>query len=114
MRRAAKRDVVEAECVSVYRAAGWSWQPINQPGAPDGIVARGVAIYLVEHKSPGAAVTPAQARWRREWRGPVVVTVTCAREALALVSPGPSSAWEAAHEPSAPLPAGKDLNGNPP
>lgn len=95
MRRAAKVDNGHAAMVAELRAMGWAVADLSGAGGgvPDLLVsvgqslpfaparkARGVLTageaYMVEVKSKGGELTPAQQEWIWQFRGPLIVAET--------------------------------------
>lgn len=85
MRRAARRDEVEAEIVEVLRAAGCSVTFLNGRDCPDLLVGIRGQNLLVENKTGKAKLRPGQERFRSTWRGAPVVILRSVDDALALV-----------------------------
>lgn len=86
MRHAAKRDAVEAAIVEALERCGMIVLRLSDPGIPDLLVGRHFygnepSWRLIEVKSPGKSLTPAQERLRERAWFPVVETV---EEALAV------------------------------
>ena len=97
MRRAARRDVMEADIVQALRSVGASVTRINQEGLFDLLVGyRGVTT-LVEVKTPsrkdgkaqtratGTELSVAQQKWLESWRGGPAVVVRSMTDALQAV-----------------------------
>jgi Holliday junction resolvase len=86
MRRAAKRDVSEPEIVTTLRDAGFSVQPISQPGLPDLLVGFRRRTFLVECKSSdkgyGAKLNPLQQKFADRWAGTPIVILRSATDAM--------------------------------
>jgi hypothetical protein len=84
-RRAARRDGNEPEIVEVFIRSGCSWLPMSRKGAPDGIVALGQAMALVEIKGYAGQLTDDQIAWHRAWKGPPPVICRSVDDALRVV-----------------------------
>lgn len=81
MRRAGRKDFVQAQIVSALRAIGVTVRVVNQEGLPDLLVhSRGI-WRVVECKQPGEPLTDAQQRLYDEAPYPIVHSIA---EALAL------------------------------
>jgi hypothetical protein len=82
-RYAARVDNTQAEIVAALRGVGASVQSLAcvGGGVPDLLVSFRGRTYLLELKSPGGRLTPAEADWIACWRGPVAVVASVA-EAL--------------------------------
>ena len=78
MRLAAKRDKGESEVVAALRAIGATVTPISATGVPDLLVGIAGHNVLLETKSAGETLTPAQKRWHADWRGKAHVVYTVA------------------------------------
>jgi Holliday junction resolvase len=87
MRWAAQRDKAEPAVVQALQLAGWAVERVSAPGFPDLLcVRRGVAV-LLEVKSQGGRMKPAQVQLHARLRvaGLTVAIVTTPEEALAAV-----------------------------
>lgn len=89
MRRAAKIDRNQPEIVQALRRAGCFVQSLaaTGKGVPDLLWARAGRMGLLEvkdaQKPPSARqLTPDQAQWHAEWRGPAVAIVETVEQAL--------------------------------
>lgn len=85
MRRAARRDEVEAEIVEVLRAAGCSVTFLNGKDVPDLLVGLRGQTIVAEVKTGKKALRPGQAEWHAAWRGSKPVILRSVDDALALV-----------------------------
>ena len=91
-RRACKVDSGQADIVAALRRSGWAVQLLHRAGdgVPDLLLSDGPPLAeppdpkvrgvltagwcaLVELKTPGGRLTPAQVRWAAAFRGPLVV-----------------------------------------
>lgn len=91
MRWAAQRDEAEPAVVQALELAGWTVERVSAPGFPDLLcVRRGVAV-LLEVKSKGGRMKPAQVQLHARLRtaGLVVAIVTTPEEALDAVAGKP-------------------------
>jgi hypothetical protein len=76
MRRAAKIDTTQNAIVDALLAAGCKVQSLAQVGCgvPDLLVMTpDRVLWLLEAKSPGGSLTPAQVKWQGWWGGVLVV-----------------------------------------
>jgi hypothetical protein len=86
LRRAAKRDDVEAEILDAWKAAGGDYICINAKGKPDVLLWHQITGFLlVENKSRHGKMTPAQIDWQTLWRGPKPVILRSVQDAMALL-----------------------------
>jgi len=86
MRRAARLDVVQPEIVDGLLAMGYKLQSLSAVGmgVPDLLVKKpDGTLMLLEVKTPGGTLTPAQKRWMAWW-GPVPVVETLDEAIIAL------------------------------
>jgi hypothetical protein len=60
MRRAARIDTTAKQLIAVVKACGAKYLPLN--GVIDGVVLSRGKVWLVDWKSPGGTLTPAQAK----------------------------------------------------
>lgn len=93
MRRASKVDANQPEIVAALRKAGATVQHLHAvgQGCPDILVGwRGLTVLmeLKDGSKPASArkLTPDQVRWRKEWNGGPIYTVTCSGAAIRLLS----------------------------
>jgi hypothetical protein len=90
MRRAGRKDVVQAEIVDALEDIGITVVITNNPAEPDLLTHSRGHWLPIEVKSPGGKLTPKQAQLYQQAPFPIVSTV---EEALALfgvrVSPSP-------------------------
>jgi hypothetical protein len=86
MRRAAKRDATEPAIIDALQRAGCRVQPLSQDGVPDLLVRGPKGWALLEVKSPGGRLTPAQRQWRQTYG--VVPIVQTPDEAIRAVLGG--------------------------
>lgn len=76
MRRAAKRDKNEPDCIKALRKNGWIVTKLSGPGLPDLMCHRAGATRFVEVKSPGGKMEAAQVDLHEAWeRAGVFVAV---------------------------------------
>ncbi len=73
--RQARRDANEPTIVQALEAMGFSVTRISGAGVPDLVVGKGAWMRLVEIKAAKGTYTPAQKRWREQWRGPAPITL---------------------------------------
>lgn len=74
---AAKRDKTEQSIIQGLIAAGYSVMTISETGKPDLMVCKDGQAWLVECKSKGGKLTPAQEKFIATWQGcPVIVAKT--------------------------------------
>lgn len=98
MRRAARRDLLEADIVQALRACGASVTILSVRGAPDLLVGFRGETWLLEAKTPsrkdGTAhkgkggvgeLTRDQVTWHSTWRGGPAVIVRGVQDALRAV-----------------------------
>lgn len=95
MRRAAKVDAVQREVVAHLRAIGADVRHLHAvgQGCPDLLVGYRRATYLLEVKSPGGSLTPAQVAWHRDWKGLPVAVVHSVEEALDAIGARENAVW---------------------
>lgn len=88
MRRACKVDVTQAGIVKALREAGATVQDLSAVGrgVPDLLVGYNEVNYLIECKSPGGKLTPAQREWHTAWNGTIRIVYT-PEEALRIIKP---------------------------
>jgi hypothetical protein len=84
LRRAAKRDAVEAEIVDTLRACGWSIHYMSARNAPDLLAGKHGLNLLIEVKSGTKKLRPGQADWHRDWRGGTPYVLRSVADALTL------------------------------
>lgn len=72
MRRAGNRDRVERDIVAALRACGRHVTLLSAAvdGVPDALVTWPGGFALLEFKSPGGKLSPAQMAWHRAYNGP--------------------------------------------
>jgi hypothetical protein len=85
MRRyAAKRDASEPEIVTTLKQCGFSVYRMDQPA--DLLVGFRRRMWLVEaktgHKGYGKSLNPNQQAFQDEWRGPAIIILRDAQEAM--------------------------------
>lgn len=84
MRRAAKRDVSEPEIVSTLRQCGFSVYRLDRPA--DLLVGFRGRCWLVEAKTGktgyGKSLNENQQAFSEEWRGPPIVILRSAQDAM--------------------------------
>ena len=87
MRWAAQRDAAEPAVVRALRLAGWTVEQVSAPGFPDLLCVRRGQVALLEVKSKGGRMKPAQVALHARLRaaGLVVAIVTTPEEGLAAV-----------------------------
>jgi hypothetical protein len=87
MRWAAQRDAAEPAVVAALQLEGWTVVPVSAPGFPDLLCVRRGQVVLLEVKSKGGRMKPAQVRLHARLRaaGLAVAVVTTPEEALAAV-----------------------------
>lgn len=74
---AAKRDKTEKSIMQGLIALGYSVMTISEAGKPDLMVCKDGQAWLVECKSKGGKLTPAQKKFIAAWTGcPVIVAKT--------------------------------------
>lgn len=80
-------DHNQAEIVAALRDAGHQVVTLHGVGGgfPDLIVARGGRCWLVEVKTRGGRLTPAQVKFFEQWQGPPIRIVRTVDEALEAV-----------------------------
>jgi hypothetical protein len=78
MRRARRADANQKAIVEALRTAGRSVAVISDVGrgVPDLIVGVRSRTFLLEVKAAGAALTPDEDAWHRQWRGHVAIVRT--------------------------------------
>lgn len=77
MRQAARRDKTEQAIMEALQSAGYSVIQISEAGKPDLLVCKNGKAWLVECKSKGGKLTPAQEKFIASWQGcPVIVAKT--------------------------------------
>jgi hypothetical protein len=100
-RRAAKRDVNEAQIVEVLRKRGFTVDRVSAPGFPDLVVSKRVhqghftlveggyvspivepAAWFVEVKQPKGKLRASQLAWQEKWQGPKVIVLRSVEDAL--------------------------------
>ena len=79
---AAKRDINETAIIHALLGAGATVHQMSAPGMPDLLVGYRKETYLVECKSKGGKLTPAQATFISGWLGRPVIVAYSAEEAL--------------------------------
>ena len=88
MRRAAKVDATQSAIVSALRKAGCQVESLAAVGrgVPDLLVSRGGGrgLYLLECKSKGGSLTPAQRKWHALFPVHVVTDAESALRAVCL------------------------------
>jgi hypothetical protein len=85
LRRAAKRDAVEAEIIDAWLAVGGSVMYFNAKGYPDLLLWHvKTGFVLAENKSRRGKLTRDQVSWREGWRGPQPVILRSVQDALDL------------------------------
>jgi hypothetical protein len=84
MRRAAKRDTVEASIVGALRKTGWSVEFLSMKDGPDLLLGLGGSTYLAEVKTGKAKLRPGQFIWHAQWGGGTVHVLRSVNDALAL------------------------------
>jgi hypothetical protein len=91
MRWAYNRDKAEKPVVATLEAAGWLVYRMNGAGLPDLLCVRSGRVVLLEVKSKGGRMKPAQVELHARLRasGLEVAIVTTPEEALAAVGGGP-------------------------
>lgn len=72
MRHAAKRDDSEPGIIQALELAGWTVIPISDTGAPDLLCCRRGVIKLLECKTEGRGLTPAQQKTFARIQGAMV------------------------------------------
>lgn len=84
MRRAARTDAVQTAIVKALRKAGCAVISLARLGAgvPDLLARRGKNYFLIECKSKGGRLTPAQMEFQKHW---IVHVCTTPEEALRAV-----------------------------
>ncbi|ATB41153.1 nuclease [Cystobacter fuscus] len=87
MRYAAQRDKAEPAVVRALQLTGWTVVPVSAPGFPDLLCVRRGVVVLLEVKSKGGRMQPAQVELHARLRvaGLAVAVVTTPEEALAAV-----------------------------
>lgn len=95
MRRAAKRDAVEADIIEALKVRGWSVLQVSVKDGPDLFAAKQVRVYgregvaswmrtvAIEVKTGKKKLRPGQEAFRRNWAGEYVV-LRSAEDAIAL------------------------------
>ena len=77
MRLKAKRDLTETSIKEGLEASGYSVMRVSQGGLLDLFVCKDGKAWLVECKSKGGKLTPAQEKFIASWTGcPVIVAKT--------------------------------------
>lgn len=77
MRLKARRDKSETDIIQGLEAAGYSVMQISESGKPDLLVCKDGQSWLIECKSKGGKLTPAQIKFIATWHGcPVIVAKT--------------------------------------
>ena len=91
MRWAAQRDKAEPAVVQALRLAGWTVEKVSGPGLPDLLCVRRGVVVLLEVKSTGGRMKPAQVKLHARLRaaGLAVAVVTTPEEALDAVAGKP-------------------------
>ncbi len=84
MRRAARRDNIEALVVEALRKSGCSVQRLSAKGVPDLLVYY-KDLRLLEIKGEDGVLTPDQIAWKTAWRGKVYI---CRTPMEALIAAG--------------------------
>ncbi|MCY1032354.1 VRR-NUC domain-containing protein [Corallococcus sp. BB11-1] len=84
MRWAAQRDDAEPAVVQALQLAGWTVERVSAPGFPDLLCCRRGQVVLLEVKSKGGRMKPAQVELHARLRAAGVI-VTTPEEALAAV-----------------------------
>jgi hypothetical protein len=84
LRRAAKRDTVEASIVGALRKTGWSVEFMSIKDAPDLLLGLHGMTYLAEVKTGKAKLRPGQFIWHAQWGGSPVIVLRSVDDALAL------------------------------
>lgn len=79
---AAKRDKTETDIVDALRSVGAVVHHISQAGLPDLLVCYREQTYLLECKSKGGKLTPAQLAFMETWEGHNLFVVKTVDEAL--------------------------------
>ncbi|RKH08717.1 VRR-NUC domain-containing protein [Corallococcus sp. CA047B] len=87
MRWAAQRDDAEPAVAQALQLAGWTVERVSAPGFPDLLCCRRGQVVLLEVKSKGGRMKPAQVELHARLRaaGVIVAIVTTPEEALAAV-----------------------------
>lgn len=85
MRRAAKRDAVEAEIVRVLRRGGFSVQPLSIADGPDLLLGRNGRDRTAEVKTGNKKLRRGQLGWHMTWCGEKPVILRSVEDAIALV-----------------------------
>ena len=87
MRWAAQRDAAEPAVVQALQLAGWTVEKVSATGFPDLLCVRRGQVVLLEVKSKGGRMKPAQVVLHARLRaaGLLVAVVTTPEEALAAV-----------------------------
>jgi hypothetical protein len=98
VRRAAKRDTIEASIVSALRKTGWSVEFLSMKDGPDLLLGLHGATYLAEVKTGKAKLRPGQFIWHAQWGGGKVHVLRSVEDALKLreqlESGAVDSAWQ--------------------
>lgn len=87
MRLKAKRDSTEQSIKQGLELAGYSVIQISESGKPDLIVCKDGRAWLVECKSKGGKLTPAQEKFIATWDGCPVIVAKSIEEVLRDISP---------------------------
>jgi hypothetical protein len=84
VRRAAKRDTVEASIVGALRKTGWSVEFLSMKDGPDLLLGLHGSTYLAEVKTGKAKLRPGQFIWHAQWGGGTVHVLRSVEDALKL------------------------------
>jgi len=79
---AAKRDKTEQPIIDALQSVGAVVHQLSQPGLPDLLVCYREQTYLIECKSKGGKLTPAQVAFMETWEGHNLFVVKTVDEAL--------------------------------
>lgn len=83
---AAKRDKSEQSIIQGLQALGYSVMTISEAGKPDLLVCKDGQAWLVECKSKGGKLTPAQERFIATWTGCPVIVAKTIEEVLSVIT----------------------------
>lgn len=84
-RRAAKRDANEGAIVEAWRKVGASVTLLSGAGVVDALVGHQGFTYLAEIKNRKGKLTPAQIKFRDEWRGSKIYVIRTVEQGLAML-----------------------------
>ena len=81
-----KVDVTQPTMVKALRDHGVMVQPLNaqKDGVPDLLVLYRETFSMIECKSEGGKLTPAQVKWHGAWNGPISICYTPEQSFLAV------------------------------